>query len=76
MFEWTSLNFSSVSLDVENLSVEEDFSPDWDHVDSLYDDSDKKGSKDLLEEYARKWDIELPKNKSFENMVKDFKENL
>lgn len=59
---------------VEEVSSQE--SVDWDYVDSLYDDSDKKGSKDLLEDYARKWNVELAKNKSFANMVKDFKEAL
>lgn len=64
-----------ISLDVED-EVLEDSSPDWDYVDSLYDDSAKMESKNALEEYARKWDVELPKNKSFANMVKEFKESL
>lgn len=64
-----------VLLDLEEFSEEKD-SPDWDLVDEMYDDSDKAGSKNKLEEYARQWNIELAKNKSYANMVKDFKESL
>lgn len=69
----------------EGISLESDTSleegvlkdtPDWDHVDSLYDDSDKVSSKNALEEYARKFGVELAKNKSFANMVKDFREEV
>lgn len=71
-----------VSLDVEDKEelvedkpapkVEEVVEVDWDYVDGLYDAKDKKGSKDKLEEYARGFNVELAKNKSFQNMVKDF----
>ncbi|APC44413.1 hypothetical protein [Pseudoalteromonas phage PH357] len=66
-------SFEEESIELD-LTSGEDLSIDWDYVDSLYDESDKRGSKDLLEEYARKWEVELSKNKSFANMVKDFKE--
>lgn len=67
---------SETSL-LETLSTDkEDNTPDWDHVADLYDDSDKRGSKDRLEEYARHWDIELNKNITFAKMVKEFKAAL
>lgn len=61
----------------DNFIDEEQFpTVDWDHVDELYDDSDKNSSKDRLEEYALQFNIELSKRKSFANMVKDFRKEL
>lgn len=62
-----------ISIDLDEIEEEEEKGIDWDYVDSLYDDSDKRTSKDNLEEYARQFDVELAKNKSFQNMVKDFR---
>lgn len=69
---------------VEAALVEEDSetledtvnTPDWDHVASLKDDSNKAESKDALEAYAREFAIELSKNKKFDNMVAEFKAAL
>lgn len=65
-----------ISLDVDEDADESSPQVDWDFVDGLYDDSDKRTSKDNLEEYARGFDIELAKNKSFQNMVKDFQKAI
>ena len=43
---------------------------------ALNDDSDKKGSKDKLADLAATKGITLTKNKSFENMMADFKTAL
>ena len=46
---------------------------DWVHAESLNDDADKSGSKDALESYAKGFCIDLKKNKTFANMMKDFR---
>lgn len=46
---------------------------DWLHAESLNDESDKSGSKDALESYAKQFSIDLKKNKTFVNMMKDFR---
>lgn len=53
---------------------EETLKPDFEHAQSLYDESDKSGSKVALESYAREFDVELSRGKTFENMMVDFKE--
>lgn len=58
----------------EDVSIEQ--AVDWDYAESLYDDSNKVESKNLLEEYACKFNVELSKRKSFENMMVDFQEAL
>lgn len=72
-----ALSFDELD-DEDTLEGEEVVSPtvDWDHVDSLYDDTDKIESKNRLEEYACEFSVELSKRKSFENMVVDFQEAL
>lgn len=55
---------------------EEITTPDWGHVTSLKDEDNKSESKDALEAYAREFNVELAKNKKFDNMVADFKAAL
>lgn len=47
--------------------------PDFEYADSLYNEEDKSGSKIKLEEYAREFGVELQRNKTFANMLVDFK---
>lgn len=61
-----------VSDEVSDTPVEapQDALVDWlDEVKALYDPSDKRGSKDKLEALGRTMDVELNKQKSFDNMV-------
>ena len=74
-FEEDLVDSESVQEDLEDVS-EDTKEVDWEYAESLYNEDDKKGSKDTLEEYAREFDVELAKNKSFENMIKDFKKAL
>lgn len=53
--------------DAPNVTV------DWVYAESLNDSSQKSESKDKLEEYAREFNVELKKNKTFANMMKDFR---
>jgi hypothetical protein len=58
---------------VETEAPSEVAKPDFDHAASLESVGTKKESKIALEEYAREFGIELQRNKSFSNMLKDFK---
>lgn len=58
----------------KDKTEEEAAQVDLDKAQSFYDESDKKGSKAKLEEYAREFDIELDKRKSFESMMTQLKE--
>ena len=51
----------------------ETYEVDWLHAESLNDEADKSGSKDALESYAKQFSIDLKKNKTFVNMMKDFR---
>lgn len=65
------------SVVIEDTSIEEtteDNKPDFEHAESLYNSEDKSGSKVALESYAREFDVELSRGKTFENMMIDFKE--
>lgn len=57
----------------ESGTLDSDTLPDFEHAQSLYDESDKSGSKVKLEEYAREFGAELQRNKTFDNMMLDFK---
>tara|TARA_R100001594_G_scaffold1048_4_gene4384 strand:- start:3051 stop:3839 length:789 start_codon:yes stop_codon:yes gene_type:complete len=57
----------------ESDTLDSDTLPDFEHAQSLYDESDKSGSKVKLEEYAREFGAELQRNKTFDNMMLDFK---
>lgn len=54
--------------------TEENLKPDFEHAESLYNEEDKSGSKVALEAYARAYNVELSRGKTFENMMIDFKE--
>lgn len=60
-------------VETEESEVESTETPDFEYASSL-NTSDKKQSKIDLEEYARKFDIELARNKKFESMLEDFAE--
>ena len=62
--------------EVVEPATEEITTPDWEHVTSLKDEDNKSESKDALEAYARGFNVELAKNKKFDNMVADFKAAL
>lgn len=63
-----------VTAEFSSTPAEEkqDFLPDWEKVDAMYDEADEKASKVALEEYARTFGVELNRRKSFVNMKKDF----
>lgn len=56
----------------ESLSVEEILA----EAEKLNDETDKKGSKDKLAEFALSKGVTLAKNKSFEKMIADLKSEL
>ena len=56
----------------EAVNEKQDFIPDWVKVDSMFDSSDEKASKVVLEDYARTFGVELNRRKSFINMKKEF----
>jgi len=66
----TEVNESQLAVPETNTS------PDFEHAESLYNLEDKSGSKVKLEEYAREFDVELSRGKTFENMMIDFKETF
>lgn len=49
---------------------------DLEYANSLQEGKSKKEAKDALESYGRKFEVELNKQKSFENMLKDLQEAL
>lgn len=42
-------------------------------AEALYDESDKRGSKDKLDVFATEYGVSLSKTKTFDNMMVDFK---
>lgn len=53
---------------------EKELIPDFEEAAKLYDELPNEKAKKCLERYARKFDIEIKRSKSFQNMLKDFKE--
>lgn len=49
---------------------------DLEYATSLQEGKSKKEAKDALESYGREFEVELNKQKSFENMLKDLQEAL
>jgi hypothetical protein len=75
------VSMDDIELVVEETAEEEveeaiEKTVDWTYAESLYDEDDKSGSKVKLELYARDFGVELSRRSSFDNMLKDFKENV
>lgn len=64
----------TVDVGVESEATET-LKVDWDYVEELRQAS-PKGDKVKLDEYALQFNVELKRNKTFDNMVKDFKDAL
>ena len=47
---------------------------DLEYAESLKEGKSKKEAKDVLESYAKEFNIELAKNKKFEDMIEDLKD--
>lgn len=58
------------------LKDESDVQLDLEYAASLYNENDKRKSKDLLVEYASRFGIDIPKNKKFEEMIEILAEKL
>ena len=54
----------------------EDLTFDLEYALSLQEGKSKKDAKDALEIYGRKFNVELAKNKKFEDMIEDLKDLL
>jgi hypothetical protein len=66
-----------VSEEEENLPKEEIQEVDYDYLNSLYDEEEKAESKNKLEAYViEKYGIDLRKNQSFQNMIKELEDKL
>ncbi len=67
---------ADVEVSDEEATDESDTTPVFDkaYAESLYDESDKSGSKTALEDYGKTLGIDLKKSKTFENMLIDLEE--
>lgn len=57
-------------------TLTEDLTFDLEYALSLQEGKPKKDAKDALEIYGRKFNVELAKNKKFEDMIEDLKDLL
>lgn len=69
----------SVSEEVVKPVEEEESTPkvDWEHLESLYNEDDVRGSKDKLEAFVQEtWGIDLRKNQKFDGMLEELRKAL
>ena len=64
------------SIVIEPEKVDAPEAPDFEYAQSLSDTGNKNEQKAALEEYARKFDIELNRGTKFDAMMVDFKEKF